>query len=128
MQPKNFTVGKELKRYLALGGIGITLFGVSYFIWKYLKRKQEPIKEKTLPKELVIKIQCAIKRELFPIFLSIAAETKGIMSACQLTIVPEEYKSMILERGTFSLAIDSTHLFNSTIKNQYRNYHTSSSS
>ena len=100
MEPKSASSSKNLTRYIALGGIGLAIFGASYYIWsKVIKRNRSGAKRKHLPKDLVIKILTITKRELFPMWNTLAGECRGFLMDSKLRNLPEEFKTDVLARG-----------------------------
>lgn len=94
MEAKPTSANKNLTRYIAIGGIGLAIFGASYFISRSLKRKG-----KQLPKELVLKLLHQIKKELFPVWNLIAGEVTDYLILYQLRNVPQDFKRDALARG-----------------------------
>lgn len=100
MEQKPASSNKNLTPYIAIGGIGLAIFGASYYIWKRIANKRKPgSKGKRLPKDLVIKILITTKRELFPLWNTLAGECKGFLDANNLRIVPHKVKMIFLQKG-----------------------------
>lgn len=102
MDAKKAMVSTDLKKYLAIGGIGIALFGVSCFLWRGI-RKHDSVEGNRLPKKLVIQILCSLKRELFPVLNGIAGESICLMKRLQLRTLSRDEKLKIIEKSSLLL-------------------------
>lgn len=96
MEVSKTTSSKILKKYIAIGGIGLAIFGASYYLIRKLKKRKQT-------KDLVIKIISKIKWELYPLLNTVSGEVIDLMGRNQLRRVPEEYKRKVIERGKFFL-------------------------
>lgn len=135
METKTTASNTNLKRYLALGGIGLAVFGASYYIWRKLLTREQPssieepsiTEEKGLPKDLLIKILTATRRELFPIWSTMAGEVQGFLVVENLKSVPSQYKQEVLERGNIKFPI-KLYSFGLTRKTTHLSHHKSGAS
>ena len=100
MEPKSASSSKNLTRYIALGGIGLAIFGASYYIWsKVIKGNRSGVKGTRLPKELILKILTMTKRELFPMWNALSGECMGFLQETGLRNLPAQAKQEVLARG-----------------------------
>lgn len=58
MEGNRVTKSNNWKRYLAIGGFGIVVFGISYYLLRGSKKR--------LPKETVIRLLKETRKEMYP--------------------------------------------------------------
>ena len=92
----------NLVTYAAIGGLGLVAFGAAaYYFLKGNDQKKAtpPSKGNALSKELTLKLIGDLRREMFPFFKKLAAQSKGLMEETGQEIPVEELKKEILQYG-----------------------------
>lgn len=100
MEAKAISSKNNMTRYIAIGGIGVAIFGASYYLWSRVRKgKLLGGKGKRLPKDLVIKILTTIRKELYPLWSTMIGECVGFLDDQGLRNIPQSFKKEALERG-----------------------------
>ena len=93
----------SLVTYAAIGGLGLFAFGAAaYYFFKGNDQKKKatpPSKGNALSKELTIRILIEKRREMYPLFKKLAAQSKSLMEKTGQEIPVEELKKELLQYG-----------------------------
>ena len=94
MKKKAFLSKTNLNRYIAVGGIGLAVFGATYYVYGRISRWLG-----TLSKGLMLWILTKTKRELFPLWNTMSGEILGSLVTGNPKNPSPQYKREVLERG-----------------------------
>lgn len=95
------TKNNNLKLYLTVGGLGVAIFGASFYLLRKLKNKTPSHQVKCLPKETVLKILRETKREQYPIITELAQTCLVILAEADNVSMHQEIKNEVFAASKF---------------------------
>lgn len=116
MEAKKTLTTKNWKQYLAIGGIGATVLGVSYLIFRQFKKKplsdknttqktaQTPITGSHMPKERLLQVVREMRKALFPIQMELADTFTVLTQMDNGVSLPQNVLADIAQLSIFSFS------------------------